>query len=221
MRAIEDERTRRRLQGTLRLQRTPPRTLDSQTYGSHRTTSASSPASRRPASPVLCAAPARHRRGGVLQRGGEALQRDRRRARPRVLRHLPGRVRLPRRPLRLRQVDRDEAPDQGARADRGRDPRRRPRPAEDPAPARAVLPPQPRRDLPGLQAAAEPHGLRERRVRAAGHGRRPARDPRQGAGHPAPHGPAAPSCTTTPTSSPAASSSASRSRARSSTTRRC
>ena len=60
---------------------------------------------------------------------------------------------------------------------------------EDPAPPRAVLPAQPRRDLPGLQAAAEPHGLRERRVRAAGDGRRPPRDPRQGAGHPAPHRP--------------------------------
>ena len=67
----------------------------------------------------------------------------------------------------------------------------------------------------------EPHGLRERRLRAAGHGRRPPRDPRQGAGHPAPDRALAPSSTTTPTSSPAASSSASRSPARSSTTRRC
>ena len=31
-----------------------------------------------------------------------------------------------------------------------------------------VLPPQPRRRLPGLQAAAEPHGLRQRRLRAPG-----------------------------------------------------
>ena len=84
-----------------------------------------------------------------------------------------------------------------------------------PRAARAVLPPQPRRDLPGLQAAAEPDGLRERRLRAAGHGRRPPRDPRQGAGHPAPDRACPPSCTTTPTSSPAASSSAWRSRARS------
>ena len=58
--------------------------------------------------------------------------------------------------------------------------------AKIPRAPRAVLPPQPRRGLPGLQAAAEPHGLRERRLRAAGHGRQPARDPRQGAGHPAP-----------------------------------
>ena len=91
----------------------------------------------------------------------------------------------------------------------GRDPRRRPRPRGDPAPARPVLPPQPRRGLPGLQAAAEPHGLRQRRLRAAGHGRHAPRDPREGAGHPAPDRPVAPSCTTTPTSSPAASSSAS------------
>ena len=47
------------------------------------------------------------------------------------------------------------------------------------------------------------------------------RDPREGAGHPAPDRPVDRSCTTTPTSSRAASSSASRSRARSSTTRRC
>ena len=126
-------RALRLLQGNLRLQRTPPRTVDPQTYGSHRTTSASSPASRRPASPVLSAASACHRRGAVLQRRGDALQRDGRRARPRVLRHLPGRVRLPGRPLRLRQVDRDEAPDQGARAHRRRDPRRRARPAADSA----------------------------------------------------------------------------------------
>ena len=42
----------------------------------------------------------------------------------------------------------------------------------DPARTRAVLPPQPRRDLPGLQAAAEPDGLRERRLRAPGDRRR-------------------------------------------------
>ena len=123
--------------------------------------------------------------------------------------------------IRLRQVDDDAAADQGDRADRGRDPRRRPRPGADPAQPRPVLPAQPRRGLPGLQAAAEPHGLRQRRLRAAGHRRHAPRDPREGAGHPAPDRPVAPSCTTTPTSSPAASSSASRSRARSSTTRRC
>ena len=93
--------------------------------------------------------------------------------------------------------------------------------ARDPAPARAVLPPQPRRDLPGLQAAAEPHRVRERRLRAAGHGRQPARDPRQGAGHPAPHRPLHQAPQLPRPALAAASSSASRSRARSSTTRRC
>ena len=34
-----------------------------------------------------------------------------------------------------------------------------------------VLPAQPRRRLPGLQAAAQPHGARQRRLRAAGHRR--------------------------------------------------
>ena len=64
--------------------------------------------------------------------------------------------------------------------------RRRPRPLGHLAQARPVLPPQPRRRLPGLQAAAEPDGLRERRLRAAGHRRHAPRDPREGAGHPAP-----------------------------------
>ena len=46
--------------------------------------------------------------------------------------------------------------------------------------------PQPRRGLPGLQAAAQPHGPRQRRLRAAGHRRHAPRDPREGARHPAP-----------------------------------
>ena len=62
-------RALRLLQGNLRLGRTSPRTVDPQTYGSHRTTSASSPASRRPAPPVLLAPPARHRRGDLASAG--------------------------------------------------------------------------------------------------------------------------------------------------------
>src|SRR3954468_4085599 len=157
-------------------------------HGRNRETCASSPPPRRPPSPCHAVRP-RDGRGRVVQRRGEALHGDRSRARRRQLRHLPGRVRVPRRPVGLRQVDDDEAADQGGRPDGGGDPRRRPRPREDPARPRPVLPPQPRRGLPGLQAAAEPDGLRERRLRAPGHRRRPARDPRQGARHPAPHRP--------------------------------
>ena len=116
----------------------------------------------------------------------------------------------------------DAAADQGDRADRRARSRSPGRDLRDiTRKQRPVLPPQHRRGLPGLQAAAQPHGLRQRRLRAAGHRRHAARDPREGAGHPAPDRPLDRSCTTTPTSSPAASSSASRSRARSSTTRRC
>ena len=55
--------------------------------------------------------------------------------------------------------------------------------------ARPVLPPQPRRGLPGLQAAAQPDRVRQRRLRAAGHRALAQGDPRQGAGHPAPDRP--------------------------------
>ena len=81
----------------------------------------------------------------------------------------PRRVRVPRRLDRVRASRRvmrlliKELEPTG-----GDDPRRRPRPGGDPAQARPVLPPQPRRRLPGLQAAAEPHRLRQRRLRAAG-----------------------------------------------------
>ena len=87
--------------------------------------------------------------------------------------------------------------------------------------ARPLLPPQHRRRLPGLQAAAEPDRVRQRRLCAAGDRRHPQGDPRQGAGHPAPDRPLDQAAQLSPTSSPAASSSASRSRGRSSTTRRC
>ena len=103
----------------------------------------------------------------------------------------------------------------------GHDPRRRPRPGRDPAQQGPLLPAQPRRRLPGLQAAAQPHRARQRRLRAAGHRRLAQGDPREGARHPAPHRPGHEAAPPTPTSSPAASSSASRWRARSSTTRRC
>jgi cell division transport system ATP-binding protein len=68
------------------------------------------------------------------------------------------------------------------------DPRRRARPGRDHAQEGALLPAQPRRRLPGLQAAAQPHGARQRRLRAAGHRQLAQGGPRQGPGHPAPHG---------------------------------
>ena len=91
------------------------------------------------------------------------------------LRGRPRRVRLPRRPDRLRQVDPDQDADPRAPAHRGRGPDRRPRHRlagrqEDPAAA-----PPDRHRLPGLQAAARPHRLRQRRLRAAGDRRRRAR----------------------------------------------
>ena len=61
--------------------------------------------------------------------------------------------------------------------------------ADADAPPGPVLPAQHRRRLPGLQAAAEPHGARQRRLRAPGHRQLAQGDPRQGAGHPAPDGP--------------------------------
>ena len=70
----------------------------------------------------------------------------------------PRRVRLPRRLDRLGQVDDHAAADQGDRADLRHDRGRRPRPVRDHAQEDPVLPPQPRRRLPGLQAAAEPDG---------------------------------------------------------------
>ncbi len=116
----------------------------------------------------------------------------------RDLRRPARRVRLPRRPDRLGQVDAHAAADQGARAGRGHDPRRRARPQRADAQAAPVLPPQPRRRLPGLQAAAQPHGARQRRLRAAGHRELAQGDPRQGARHPAPHRACRRSSTTIP-----------------------
>ena len=75
---------------------------------------------------------------------------------------------------------------EGARAEQGRGLDRRPRARRDAAQARAVPAPQHRRRLPGLQAAAEPHRLRQRRLLAPGDRRVAPGDPPQGAGHPAP-----------------------------------
>ena len=106
-------------------------------------------------------------------------------------------------------------------ADRGHRPDRRPRhrrPAGEEDPAAAA---QHRHRLPGLQAAPQPHRLRQRRLRAAGDRRQPRRNPRAGAGDAAPGRPLDQAPQLSRTSSPAASSSASRSPAPSSTTRRC
>ncbi len=121
--------------------------------------------------------------------GHQALPERRRGARRGVLRHLPGRVRVPRRPVGLRQVDDDPAADQGDRGHVRLDPRRRARAVGDRAQEGPVLPAQPRRRVPGLQAAAEPQRPRQRRLRAPGHRRHAARDPREGARHPAPDRP--------------------------------
>ncbi len=110
-------------------------------------------------------------------------------ARPGLAGDQPRRVRLPGRPDRLRQVDPDQAADPRAGRDRGQRQDRRPRHRraageEDPAAAA-----QHRHRLPGLQAAARPHRLRQRRLRAAGDRRQPRRDPRPGAGDAAPRRP--------------------------------
>ncbi len=56
----------------------------------------------------------------------------------------------------------------------------------DHPPAGPVLPAQHRRGLPGLQAPAQPDGVRQRGLRAPGDRRHAQGDPGQGAGHPAP-----------------------------------
>ena len=62
----------------------------------------------------------------------------------------------------MRLLIKELEPDEGRILVAGRDL------AELTAQADPVLPPQPRRRLPGLQAAAEPHRARQRRLRAAG-----------------------------------------------------
>ena len=76
--------------------------------------------------------------------------------------------------------DRPPAP-QGARADRRPHHRRRTRPRPAAPLAGAAPAPQHRLRLPGLQAAAQPHCGRERRLRAQGAGREPQLDPQEGA----------------------------------------
>ncbi len=78
--------------------------------------------------------------------------------------------------LLIRELDATEGAVRIAGRDIGR-----PAGEEDPAAA-----PQHRHRLPGLQAAPRPHRLRQRRLRAAGDRRQPRRDPRAGAGDPAP-----------------------------------
>ena len=132
--------------------------------------------------PERAAAPRRDR----VPRGHEDLHERRRGRRRRLVHRPPRRVRVPRGLDRLGQVDAHPPAHQGDRADRGHDPRRRARPGGDLAREDAALPAQPRRRLPGLQAPAQPHGARQRRLRAAGHRRHAQGDPRQGARHPAP-----------------------------------
>ena len=140
-------------------------------------------------------------------------------ARPGEHRHREGRVRLPRRPVGLRQVHR-AAP--GA----ARDPLHlgpRPRRRQGPQPARrlegAAAAPPDRHRVPGLPAAAQQDRHRERRVRAPGDRQVPRRDPQDRARDARSWSASTARATGCPTSCPAASSSASRSRARSSTGR--
>ncbi len=138
-----------------------------------------------PASPAA-ARPARH--GGRVPRRVEALWARRRRLGARDVRRAPSGDGLPRRPDGLGQVD-DHAPaDQGARADRRAHPRGRARSVGDRAQEGALLPSQRRRRLPGLQAAADAHGVRQHRLRAAGDGHLAQADSRDAARHPAPDG---------------------------------
>ena len=96
-----------------------------------------------------------------------------------------GRVGLPRRPVRLGQVDVHQAAAARAAGDRGLRPRRRPL-AREAAPLEgAAAAAQHRLRVPGLQAAAEPQRVPERRLRARGAGRGSPEDRAQGARDPA------------------------------------
>ena len=170
-----------------------------------------SPAPRRADQPPIVA----------RQRCDRRLSRRPRRPGARLARDRARRVRLHRRPDRLRQVDPDQDADPRARARRRRGRDRRPRHQRDARRPHAVPAPPHRHRLPGLQAAAEPHRLRQRRLRASGDRRAALADPPQGARRSSASSASRRRSTTTPTSSRAASSSASRSRAPSSTTRRC
>ena len=115
----------------------------------------------------------------------------------------------------IKMLIREVEPASGEVRIAGRDINRLPDPPPSPsAPAH-------RHGVPGLQAAPQPHRLRQRRLRPPGDRRQPSA--RSGARFPRSSAWSASRArsTATRTSSPAASSSASRSRARSSTTRRC
>ena len=97
-----------------------------------------SAAARARAAAARPADPARH--AGVdhrLPQRLQALPERRHGPRRRVVRHRAGRVRVPGRRQRLRQVDHDAAADQGDRGHRRRDHRRRARPVRHLAPPRA------------------------------------------------------------------------------------
>ena len=107
------------------------------------------------------------------------------------LRDRPRRVRLHRRPDRLRQVDPDQAADPRPRARRRRRADRRQGHQRDARRPHAAPAPPDRHRLPGLQAAPEPDRLRQRRLRAPGDRRAALADPPQGPGDPPPGRPAA------------------------------
>ncbi len=131
-------------------------------------------------------AAARRRARDRVPRRLEGLRGRRGRPRPRDLRDRAGRVRVSGRPHRLGEVDRHAPADPRAGGLAGHGARGRTRRARDPAAAGALLPAQHRGRVAGLQAAPEPHGARQRRLRTPGHRRQSPRDPRQGARHPAP-----------------------------------
>ena len=105
----------------------------------------------------------------------QGLRAERDRPRRRLLRDREGRVRLRRRRLGLGQVDDHPPAPEGARADLGADPRRRPRPRPPQALEGADAAPERRLRLPGLQAPSESQRGRERRLRAPRPGRAVAR----------------------------------------------
>src|SRR4051794_35722978 len=171
------------LQGFLRVRQRTLGTV-SHRHGRHR----EPPTPRRAGAPPQRPPAARGGRDRGPALGDQALLEGRHRRGGRDLRGPAGRVPLRRRRLGVGQVDPDAAADQGVRAHLRVDHGGRARPRHGPALEDPVLPAQRRGDLPGLQAAAEPHGPRQRRLRAPGHGREAARDPREGARHPAPDG---------------------------------